>query len=284
MARLVRMDHTGHTSWRSGRSRRPRGGRGRGRGVPPRAGPRLLRDGLRRARAAEQVTRAAGRRRPRDHAAADLRRVQAADLPERAAVHWRPRVDERAPAALARACGRRRRSRTSSRSSSRGPCCVAIEPCSRPSALALVQPWAIPELYAQRRRERRAPARRARRGRRADRLGLLGDLVGHEARDLHARTGLVLERGRSASGSWGRRGRCSCGPGAGACTASACASTDPDLPPRDRISHLLLALRTDEQGFATVANRRSRRALAVRRRLPPQRRPALDAAVRVARG
>ena len=30
--------------------------------------------------------------------------------------------------------------------------------------------------------------------------------------------------------------------------------TDPDLPPSDRIAHLLLALRTDETGFATVAN------------------------------
>ena len=29
---------------------------------------------------------------------------------------------------------------------------------------------------------------------------------------------------------------------------------DPELPSADRISHLLLALRTDEQGFATVAN------------------------------
>ena len=29
---------------------------------------------------------------------------------------------------------------------------------------------------------------------------------------------------------------------------------EPSLPPSDRIAHLLLALRTDEEGFATVAN------------------------------
>ncbi len=29
---------------------------------------------------------------------------------------------------------------------------------------------------------------------------------------------------------------------------------DPELPSGDRIAHLLLALRTDESGFATVAN------------------------------
>ena len=28
-----------------------------------------------------------------------------------------------------------------------------------------------------------------------------------------------------------------------------------DLPPGDRVAHLLLALREDEEGFATVANR-----------------------------
>ena len=30
--------------------------------------------------------------------------------------------------------------------------------------------------------------------------------------------------------------------------------TDRDLPPSDRVAHLLLALREDEVGFATVAN------------------------------
>jgi hypothetical protein len=61
--------------------------------------------------------------------------------------------------------------------------------------------------------------------------------------------------------------------------------TDRDLPPSDRIAHLLLALRTDEQGFATVANHAFCGApWRVRRRLPVAMRPALDAARAVARG
>ena len=40
-------------------------------------------------------------------------------------------------------------------------------------------------------------------------------------------------------------------------------ATDPGLPSSDRIAHLLLALRADEAGFATVANHALRgRALA----------------------
>ena len=31
-------------------------------------------------------------------------------------------------------------------------------------------------------------------------------------------------------------------------------TTEPELPPSDRVAHLLLALRVDEEGFATVAN------------------------------
>jgi hypothetical protein len=54
-----------------------------------------------------------------------------------------------------------------------------------------------------------------------------------------------------------------------------------DLPSSDRIAHLLLALREDEAGFATVANLAfSGARWRVRRRLPAQMRPALDAAAR----
>ena len=53
---------------------------------------------------------------------------------------------------------------------------------------------------------------------------------------------------------------------------------EPDLPSGDRIAHLLLALRADEQGFATVANRAFTGARwRLRRRLPAQMRPGLDA-------
>jgi hypothetical protein len=56
------------------------------------------------------------------------------------------------------------------------------------------------------------------------------------------------------------------------------------LPSCDRIAHLLLALREDEQGFATVANHAFAGARwRVRRRLPKSQRPALDAAVRLDR-
>jgi hypothetical protein len=51
------------------------------------------------------------------------------------------------------------------------------------------------------------------------------------------------------------------------------------LPAGDRVAHLLLALREDEAGFATVANFAfSGAAWRVRRRMPKRSRPALDAA------
>jgi hypothetical protein len=59
---------------------------------------------------------------------------------------------------------------------------------------------------------------------------------------------------------------------------------DAELPRSDRVAHLLLALREDEQGFATVANHAFAGATwRIRRRVPAMRRPALDAAVRSAR-
>ena len=59
---------------------------------------------------------------------------------------------------------------------------------------------------------------------------------------------------------------------------------DPELPTGDRIAHLLLALRTDEHGFATVANLAfSGARWRVRRRLDARQRPALQAAADAAR-
>ena len=56
---------------------------------------------------------------------------------------------------------------------------------------------------------------------------------------------------------------------------------EPELPPSDRVAHLLLALRVDEEGFATVANHAFAGApWRVRRRMPEPMRPALDAARR----
>jgi hypothetical protein len=147
------------------------------------------------------------------------------------------------------------------------------------SLAAFAHAWIIPALYAVRGANVLRPRPRA--GEHAERtaLGLLGDLVGHDARDLHTRTGLVVERGRL--GVWvvgeagavlvcrrGRRAHCFC-----------VRVSDATLPSADRIAHLLLALRADEAGFATVANLAfSGARWRVRRRLPAPMRPALDAA------
>ena len=57
-----------------------------------------------------------------------------------------------------------------------------------------------------------------------------------------------------------------------------------ELPAADRISHLLLALREDEAGFATVANMDfSGATWRIRQRMEKRSRPALAAAQRAAR-
>ena len=150
--------------------------------------------------------------------------------------------------------------------------------------ILLAHAWAIPELYANRGAKVVKPRARGDAGAEAVSLGLLGDLVGHPARELFASTGLVLERGRL--GVWlvgeagallvrgrGRRVHCWC-----------VRVPDPSLPSGDRIAHLLLALREDEIGFATVANHAFAGARwRVRRRLPRSVRPALDEAARLDR-
>jgi hypothetical protein len=149
-------------------------------------------------------------------------------------------------------------------------------------AILLAHAWAIPELYANRGAKVVKPRARGTGAAEATAVGLLGDLVGHAARALHARTGLVVERG--ALGVWvvgeagallvrGRRVHCWC-----------VRVPDASLPSADRIAHLLLALRADEQGFATVANHAFAGARwRLRRRLPAAVRPALDEAVRLDR-
>jgi hypothetical protein len=60
--------------------------------------------------------------------------------------------------------------------------------------------------------------------------------------------------------------------------------SEPGLPAGDRIAHLLLALREDEAGFATVANLAfSGAPWRVRRRLPQRAREALAFGVLEAR-
>jgi hypothetical protein len=205
-------------------------------------------------------------------------------LPEVGQVHWRVRADER----LIAAQGRRWTA-----------CAVAhvipfvaaatvlfaLEPLTFPVGIAaLAHAWMIPELYARRgagvlrRQIRRDPA--------AERtaVGLLGDLVGHEARELHARTGLVLERGRYGAWLMGELGAVLVRPGGRRVYCWCVRVDDPELPSADRVAHLLLALRADEESFATVANLTfSGAAWRLRRRLPPPAREGLDAARALAR-
>jgi hypothetical protein len=202
-------------------------------------------------------------------------------LPELASVYWRPRVDalrlERAERMwcaytvahvvplVAVAIGM-----------------LLLSPYAAPvSAAALVQAWMIPKLYAGRganvvRRPRTSAGDAAAQDRA---LGLLGDLVDHDARELHARTGLVPEPG--AFGMWlvGEAGAILVRPGGRRVHCYCVKAADTSLPGGDRIAHLLLALRADEAGFATVANRAFAGARwRLRRRLAREMRPAIDAA------
>ncbi len=203
----------------------------------------------------------------------------AGDLPELAAVYWRPRM-------TAERLHRRERLWTLTTVAHVVPfvavaaVMVLLSPLAAPVALAaLAHAWLIPALYARRGATVTRSLRPADDGPERISLGLLGDLVGHEAREVHARSGLVPEPGRL--GTWlvgeagallvsGRRVSCWC-----------VRATDPDggrLPSGDRIAHLLLALRSDEEGFATVANLAfSGARWRVRRRLPRRQRAALDA-------
>ena len=150
------------------------------------------------------------------------------------------------------------------------------------AALCLAHAWAIPELHAAR-GARSVKPRSAAPGE-AERvaLGLLGDLVDHRARDLHARTGLMLERGRLGVWLVGEAGALLVRPGGRRVNCYCVKATGAGLPPSDRVAHLLLALRTDEEGFATVANLAfSGARWRVKRRLAAPAREALDAAARL---
>jgi len=205
-------------------------------------------------------------------------------LPETAAVHWRPRLD-------AERLRRRGRLWTATTVAHSIPFLVtavvllALEPLSFPVAImAIVHAWMIPELYAARGANVLRPRRRSADGPERVAAGLLGDLVGHAAREVHGRTGVVPERGRLGIWVVGEAGALLVRPG-GRRVDCWCVKADAaDLPSGDRIAHLLLALREDEQGFATVANLAfSGARWRVRRRLTPAVRPALDAAARLAR-
>jgi hypothetical protein len=162
---------------------------------------------------------------------------------------------------------------------------LLLDPVAAPVAVAaFAHAWIIPELYAFRgatvarpkgpRHERTEPRAQ----------GLLGDLLGHEERELQRQTGLALERGELGVWLVAEAGALLVAPGGRRVHSFCVRVNEPDLPPSDRIAHLLLALRVDEEGFATVANHVFAGATwRVRRRLPKPMRPALKAARAAAR-
>lgn len=205
-------------------------------------------------------------------------------LPELASVPWRSRVDLE----HLRRRGRSWHATTVAHTIPFGGAAVLLmllQPLSFPVAfILLAHAWIIPELYAQRGANVVRPRSRA--GAEAERtaLGLLGDLVDHDARALHAETGLVLEPGRLGTWLVGEAGALLIPAGRRQVFCWCVSVPDPTLPSADRVAHLLLALRTDEAGFATVANLAFAGApWRVRRRLRPPMRPALARAVVIAR-
>jgi hypothetical protein len=197
-----------------------------------------------------------------------------ASLPEAAEVWWRTPVDER----------RLRLIELLSAAYTTvyvtpffvlGAFLIVLDPLLAPvSFLCLVHAWVVPELFAHRGARVLAFDGPPDAGR-----GLLADLLDRGPAAIEAETGAVVERGKL--GVWvlaengallvrsrGRRVHAFC-----------VGVKDPELRRCDRIAHLLLALRQDETGFATVANHAfAGAAWRIRRRLPEARRPALAAA------
>lgn len=213
----------------------------------------------------------------------------AGELPELAGVPWRRRVDEDV---LRRAD----RLWTLSAVAHEVPFLLAATALPALNAImipvavaALVFAWVIPELYAARGagvlRLSSVPSVPSGAGaaeRRA--LGLLADLVGHDARALLRRTGLVLERGRFGVWLVGPAGALLIRPGGRRVQCYCVRATGDELPLSDRVAHLVLALRADEAGFATVANLTfSGARWRLRRRLRPNAREGLAAARAAAR-
>ena len=217
--------------------------------------------------------------------AADDALPLAGALPELATVYWRPRAS---PSSLRRS-GRRWSAVTAAHTVPFVATAIVLgvlSPLTIPvSLILLAHAWVIPELYASRGANVIRPRPPARAREEQVSIGLLGDLLGHDARELRRTTGLVLERGRLGVWLIGEAGALLVGPGGRRVHCYCVKVAAPDLPSGDRIAHLLLALRTDEAGFATLANLAfSGAPWRLRRRLSAPARDALAAAVRESRG
>jgi hypothetical protein len=203
--------------------------------------------------------------------------VASAALPELAAVPWRKPIDHN----WLRRWGRVWTLWTVGWSIpfiAAGVALVLIQPLAAPVAIAsFAHAWIIPELHAF--RGASVLRRKGDRHQGAEPVaqGFLGDLLGHDARELQRQTGLVVERTRLGTWLLGEAGGILFMPGTKRVHCFCVGVTDKGLPPSDRIAHLLLALRSDEIGFATVANHAfSGASWRVRRRLPREMRPAFD--------
>jgi hypothetical protein len=155
---------------------------------------------------------------------------------------------------------------------------IWIEPLAAPaSAIFLAHGFGVLHIQARRGARGVKPIGDATNGPERTALGLLGDLLGHDARGQLTETGLAPQRG--SLGLWlvGQEGAILIRPG-GHRVHCFCVRVGEagDLPPADRVAHLLLALREDEEGFATVANRNfSGATWRLRMQLPKRVRSAL---------
>ena len=202
MSRLIRMDGTGHSTLAEWTAQGRRGVCRRGHGVRRAAGPRLHQDRARRSRQGDPRARAAPRRGPRDHAPADRRRVReagwAAWPPNRLSPSWPPFRGGSAPTRAGSLAGRIWHAWTLLYTVpfiAAGAGMLWLEPLAAPVALAaLAHAWIIRAVCLPRRQR---GARQGSRNERAEPVaqGLLGDLLGHEERELQSGTGLALERG-----------------------------------------------------------------------------------------
>lgn len=205
-------------------------------------------------------------------------------LPEVANVYWRPRASEGTMQRVGRLWTLSSVAHTAPFVA--GAIALGLAgPIMLPfAALCLVHAWAIPELYAARGARSVKPRSASRAEPEQVAVGLLGDLVDHVPREVYAQTGLMIERGRLGVWLLGEAGALLLRPGGRRVNCYCVKATGAGLPPSDRVAHLLLALRTDESGFATVANLAfSGARWRVRRRLTAPARTALSAAAAQAR-
>jgi hypothetical protein len=213
--------------------------------------------------------------------------VRAADtaLPELASVYWRERASDRSLTRL----GRRWTICTLAHTVplvATAVVLVALNPITLPVALILLaHAWVIPELYASRGANVLRPPHEHDHDSERTALGFLGDLLDSAPRELHARTGIVVEQGEFGTWMVGVAGAVLVRPGGRRVHCYCVKATGEQLPPSDRTAHLLLALRADEVGFATVANLAfSGATWRLRRRLGAAAREALVVAVQRSRG